>query len=262
MNTNGGARSKHWWAEIAKTVNYVIFSIDGLKDTNHIYRQNVNWDILMDSVVSFISNGGIAIWDFIVFKHNQHQIEEAKKLSEKLGFKKFVIKKTGRFFSNVKQMGKDEHLSYNRKEKKEILIEKPDDIWVNDSLKREEEIKKIYGSLKEYYNKTPIFCKVKREKNIFITAEGYVLPCCWTAGRMYKWYHRDYKKEQIWKFIDEVGADNINCKNKRLQDIINFSGIFKNIENSWSKETIESGKLEVCAQKCGTLFDQFSSQYK
>ncbi|MCS7316864.1 MAG: radical SAM protein [Candidatus Dojkabacteria bacterium] len=261
MNTNGGARSKEWWAEIAKTLDYVIFSIDGLEDTNHIYRQNVNWNILMESVNSFIKNGGNAVWDFIVFKHNEHQIEKARELAQKLGFKKFVIKKTGRFFSNVRNQGKDEHDMFYRKEKKVIKIEKPSDIWVNDALKKEKFIIEKFGSLKNYYNLTEIDCKVKKEKNIFITAEGYVLPCCWTAGRMYKWYHKDYRKEQIWRFIDAIGKERINAKIYSLKEILDNTDFFENIEKSWSKSSIENGKLEVCAQKCGILFDQFSSQY-
>ena len=43
----------------------------------------------MENVDAFIGNGGSAFWEYLVFKHNQHQIEEARLLSKKLGFKKF-----------------------------------------------------------------------------------------------------------------------------------------------------------------------------
>jgi len=39
----------------------VIFSIDGFADTNSIYRQNTNWDRIMQSVNSFIQAGGKAV---------------------------------------------------------------------------------------------------------------------------------------------------------------------------------------------------------
>jgi MoaA/NifB/PqqE/SkfB family radical SAM enzyme len=46
MNTNGGLQNTHWWNDLADILNqpqdYVVFSIDGLEDTNHIYRRNVN----------------------------------------------------------------------------------------------------------------------------------------------------------------------------------------------------------------------------
>ena len=39
MNTNAGAKDENWWAELAKVfgrMGTVIFSVDGLSDTNHI----------------------------------------------------------------------------------------------------------------------------------------------------------------------------------------------------------------------------------
>ena len=36
----------------------------------------------MENVNAFISAGGTAYWKFLIFKHNEHQVEEAKKLSE------------------------------------------------------------------------------------------------------------------------------------------------------------------------------------
>ena len=96
MNTNAGARPAKWWVELAKTIGKrgrVVFSVDGLKDTNHLYRQHVKWNIVERSMKAYIGAGGIARWDYLVFKHNEHQVEEAKKLSQKLGFAGFQAKK-------------------------------------------------------------------------------------------------------------------------------------------------------------------------
>ena len=44
MNTNAGAREETWWAELARVFGRkgaVIFSVDGLEDTNRLYRQGV-----------------------------------------------------------------------------------------------------------------------------------------------------------------------------------------------------------------------------
>ena len=38
-------------------------------------------------------------------------------------------------------------------------------------------------------------------------AEGLALLCCWTAGRMYKWWHKDPKIEQIWDHPDKKLLD-------------------------------------------------------
>ena len=99
MNTNGGARDVGWWKELAKVLKKpaaVIFSVDGLADTNHLYRQGVVWDHVEQNMRAFIEAGGRARWDFIVFDHNQHQVDEARLLSERWGVERFVVKKTGR----------------------------------------------------------------------------------------------------------------------------------------------------------------------
>ena len=93
MNTNGGARPDYFWEDLADCGVVVTFSIDGLEDTNHLYRQHVKWERVMENASAFINRGGCASWDYIVFKHNEHQVEEAKALSERMGFEKFMSKK-------------------------------------------------------------------------------------------------------------------------------------------------------------------------
>ena len=83
MNTNAGAREEEWWKSLAETIGRngnVIFSVDGLEDTNHLYRQNVQWSKVRRAMKSFIEAGGRARWDFLVFDFNEHQVDEARKL--------------------------------------------------------------------------------------------------------------------------------------------------------------------------------------
>ena len=267
MNTNAGAKTTDWWKDLADVfgrVGTVVFSVDGLKDTNHLYRQNVQWEIVEQNMRSFIEAGGRARWDFIIFEHNEHQIDEAKKLSEKWGCEKFITKKTGRFFSSASNKGKEKHQAQNRKGKETTLLSKPkEEKNINLSLKKEKQLIKEYGSMMDYYDSCKINCKVLNSKEIFITAEGLMLPCCWTAGRMYKWWHQDPKVEQIWDFIDNVGGKEfINAKIHGLQQVIDNSNILENIKNSWNITGIQKGKLGVCAQKCGDKFDPFGDQFR
>lgn len=264
MNTNAGARGAEWWEKIANIFGRngaVIFSIDGLRDTNHIYRQGVNWDIVERNASAFINAGGRARWDFLVFDHNQHQVEEAEQLSKTMGFEKFVAKKTGRFITTTSQP-KELHTAVNRKGIETAKLKKPEEKYVNAALKKQDIIIKKYGSMDLYYDAAPIQCKVKDDGNMYVTAEGIVLPCCWTAGRMYKWWHRDPHVEQIWEFINSAGGkDAINAKMHGLEEVFN-TGIFDSIEQSWAKDSCASGKLKVCAMKCGAEFDPFSEQFK
>ena len=118
MNTNAGAKKPDWWRELANSLgknHYVKFSFDGLGDTNHMYRQGVNWDIAWENAMAFIEAGGRAHWDYLIFAHNEHQVEEAEALSKEMGFEKFIAKKTGRFFSTMKQQTKEEHQAFDHK---------------------------------------------------------------------------------------------------------------------------------------------------
>ena len=44
LTTNGSIGSQQSWEDLAKNNVEVRFSIDGLEDTNHIYRQDVQWN--------------------------------------------------------------------------------------------------------------------------------------------------------------------------------------------------------------------------
>ena len=265
MNTNAGGRNKEWWTELAKVFDRkgaVIFSLDGLEDTNHLYRQNVDWNKCMQSADAFIGAGGRARWDYLIFQHNEHQVEEAEQLANKMGFEKFIKKKTGRFFSTASNKGKDEHQSFNRKGNKTTILKKPEDIkHLNKAITKEGKLIEKYGSIDNYYDAAPIKCKVQEEKSIYISAQGILMPCCWTAGRMYKWWMKP-KQDQIWDFIENVGGlDSLNTKKNSIEQIMN-SGFLQDIENSWNKPSCASGKLKVCSMKCGVEFDPFGEQFK
>ena len=266
MNTNAGARDAEWWTELAKIYDNkgaVIFSVDGLADTNHLYRQNVKWSIVENSMRSFINAGGKARWDYIIFEHNQHQVEQAEQLANHWGCEKFIKKKTARFFSTARNTGKEEHQAQNRKGAETILLRKPKEEFQNRILSKEQELINLHGSMTKYYDTCSIECKVASEGNIFITAEGLLMPCCWTAGRMYKWWHEDYRTEQIWDFIDNAGGkESIDVINNDLIDVLDNNRLFLDIESSWNLSSLAGGKLQVCSQKCGTEFDVFAEQFK
>jgi len=260
MNTNGGAKNEAWWRELAQVfdrMGAVIFSVDGLRDTNHIYRQGVVWDNVERNMRAFIDAGGRARWDFLIFEHNQHQVEQAEALANEWGCEKFMKKKTGRFV-DAKTNKKEKHQAKDRKGKDSAELKKPDTKYQNKALTKQETIIKKYGSMDAYFDAAPIVCKVKKEGSLFITAEGLAMPCCWTAGRMYKWWHKDPKVEQIWDFIPDKSA--LDARNGL--DKVFATGIFEDIQNSWNKSSCSEGKLKVCATKCGAEFDPFTEQFK
>lgn len=144
MNTNGGLQGRYWWADLAnilyKPRDYVVFSIDGLEDTNHIYRRNVSWDRVIHNAETFIAAGGNAHWDMLVFKHNEHQVDACEQLARDIGFKWFRAKVSKREF-----LGGTEH-PVN---------------WMRPVAQ---------GAIR---------CQALANKGLFLDAKGRVSPCCW-----------------------------------------------------------------------------------
>jgi MoaA/NifB/PqqE/SkfB family radical SAM enzyme len=293
LHTNGSAKTTEWWTELAHTLGrkgYVVFSVDGLADTNHLYRQNTNFDKIMQNAQAFIDAGGRARWDYIVFAHNEHQVEEAEKLSVKMGFEKFQIKKSARFFSQASGVTKEMHQASNRKGLTTLLQAPTNQKYRNAAL---QELSKIASTTQEikflpskvsdldgmlgaqtfhaddakktpmerYWDKSEIRCKVAEEKSVYVSAEGIVQPCCWTANQMYVWYWKP-KSSQVWSLIDQVGKDSLNAKLTSLESIVNGLYFQDLVPNSWNKSSCASGKLAVCAKTCGGKYDAFAEQFK
>jgi MoaA/NifB/PqqE/SkfB family radical SAM enzyme len=151
MNTNGGLRDVNWWTQLAgllnQTKDYVVFSIDGLSDTNHIYRANVNWNKVIENAKAFIDAGGSAHWDMLVFDHNNHQVDQAESLAKKMGFKWFRAKVSKRFNSHP------------------VDFLNPPKGW-RDPIVTEGKIS----------------CQALIESSVYISAKGVIHPCCWVGS--------------------------------------------------------------------------------
>ena len=208
---------------------------------------------------SFINAGGRARWDFLVFEHNQHQVEQAEAFANELGFERFIAKKTDRFVT-AKKDKKEEHQAKSKKGETAKILKKPSEKYQNKIINKQDALLDKYGSMQNYYDVVPIKCKVKEEGSLFITAEGLALPCCWTATRMYKWYHKDPTVEPIWRYIENIGGkQNLNAK--QGLDKVFATGIFDNIQSGWSLPSCKEGKLSVCSEKCGIEFDPYKAQW-
>jgi sulfatase maturation enzyme AslB (radical SAM superfamily) len=96
MNTNGALQNTTWWQDLGRLFqqreDYVVFSIDGLEDTNHLYRRGVNWNKLMANAEAYISTGARAHWDMLVYKHNEHQVRACETMARQMGFSWFRVK--------------------------------------------------------------------------------------------------------------------------------------------------------------------------
>lgn len=169
ITTNGSLRSPDWWRELAARSHLtVVFSIDGLEDTNAIYRINSDWRRIMDNARSFIAAGGDARWKFIVFAHNQHQIDQARSLSQDMGFREFTTQHTNRSWWQGQ--------SWQVKVKGQYLY----DIQPSSQIDQINPVshKVALHKIKNIQHRDPTpNCWLTRG-DIYVNFQGYVLPCC------------------------------------------------------------------------------------
>lgn len=255
LNTNGSARKPEWWRNLARITNpgYVHFGIDGIDQKTHSkYRRGTDFDTIIENARAFIGSGGKAIWDFIVFKHNEHQIDEARKAANGLGFSDFQVKKSSRSQGDSVPVHNESGEVVDT-----IYFTKKSDL-INQSILNLPKIKKQWGSIENYLKTCQIECKAKQSNEIYVSAEGLVFPCCWTAGRLYAWYDEP-GQNQMKEFIDKWGGPNtFNAKKCSIQSIVESDAWQKGYPESWQQE----GRLSVCANKCGTDLKPFDDQFK
>jgi len=85
INTNGGVNRKKLFNEIIEKYlkTRIVFSIDGIdNEINSMYRYGVDTELAMSNMLNFAKKTrGRTHWDYIIFKHNIHQLEDAIKIS-------------------------------------------------------------------------------------------------------------------------------------------------------------------------------------
>ena len=225
--TNGSARNSDWWIKLGeqlKNCGEIIFSIDGLEDTNHIYRKYSSWPIIMNSVKSFINAGGKAIWEMLAFKHNEHQIKDAKQLSIDLGFSTFRIKKANRFGT--------------RGYENDIVFPPKQDLFKHNAIiARDQNIDKI--GLDSFIKNQKISCQYKTRQWIYIDFNGTVLPCCW--------FGTDWWNGKLAQF--KIYDNELNIKHNKLLNILKNPFYKFKLEDSWKNDN----KSWTCSIQCGNF---------
>jgi MoaA/NifB/PqqE/SkfB family radical SAM enzyme len=274
FHTNGGVHNTEYWAEIAKIMNgygQIDFGIDGLEDTLHLYRRNVKYQKVIKNAQAFINAGGRAQWNFIVFRHNEHQVNVVKKLGMDLGFFNVLIRKTGRFLNHqtVEEMSA-------WPVRNEYVLEPPSlPEYRNQSMLFLPDLKKQYNNIQEYFDTTEIKCDALIGPKVAINAEGIVLPCNFFNHNLYdqRFYELDVLpgsnelstvdgKNQVREFLESFGLNELSIKYHSLETIFN-NPMWSNLISSWNK-TLKNGRLFECAMTCGSkltkVWDQGGSK--
>jgi sulfatase maturation enzyme AslB (radical SAM superfamily) len=238
VSTNGGARDRQFWIQLAQTPATVLFCIDGLEDTHHLYRQNTVWATVIRNTQIFIAAGGRAVWKMIRFDHNQHQIDQCRQLSQALGFADFELIDDGRNTAPVfDRNGQLTHVlgKYTGPQEFKMLFHKK----TTDTVLLEDIATDRIPS-------KSMACQTQILKSIYIAATGDVSPCCFTGFYPKTYGHGQYHEAANAQLVPLMAKN--NALEHSLQECVEW---FKMVENSWKFETYQQGRLVICDDNCG-----------
>jgi sulfatase maturation enzyme AslB (radical SAM superfamily) len=218
--------------------SHVKFSIDGLQASHEAFRRGTQWSAVIKNAESFIKAGGHAVWKMIEFDHNKSEIAEVRALSEKMGFKKFELRKNN-FPGLDGPIAKDVNL-------KEIPSEvqgAPISIQALENW-NEAQIASVKFST--------ISCRSLDRKNIYLDAHGKVWPCCWVGGLPYRPEHslRQWMESKV---LSRYEKDFNSLHTQSLDKILNHSWLGTDLPSSWNNSGEKSGNpmISTCAKTCG-----------
>lgn len=236
ISTNGSARNKVFWTKLAQLNAQVIFCLDGLEDTHHLYRQDTNWKKIIKNAQTFISAGGRATWKMIQFDHNNHQLADCRALSIKLGFKEFLIVNDGRDTGPV--FDRKGNLSHTLGKPKETNFKVLFKSATTDEILLEDIVSTIPAKT--------ISCQVKKQKSLYVSSLGDIYPCCYLGFQPKTYGTGMYHQAANAQFKDLIQKN--NAIEYSLAQCITW---FNKVEESWSKPSFETGRLIICDTVCG-----------
>lgn len=165
ISTNGFTQSNEWWYCLGKAVRrlnvHMCFCLDGLTDETNKYRGS-SVEKVRVHMINYLRGVGCknTEWKITAFEHNQHDIEEIRKITKEHGMK-----------LNVK------YSWYYDDEYKKPTVMIP-------------EAETIYNNR----------CTFLQDGNFFVTSLGEVLPCCHKIPDFFKYPHlllEDHRIDEI-----------------------------------------------------------------
>lgn len=228
IHTNGSLKNQNTYIELAKILDRrdtVQFNIDGLEDTNHIYRRKTNYQRIMQNAQALIDNNANRIkvdWAYIVFPWNNHQIDLATELSKSMGFNKI-------FFRKSRQPVEDDM----------------DMIAIADrglkNGKYEDNV--VYSDQMEIPNYDSIEDECFSRNLLFLNETGKVYPCCnWSSVLNYE---EGYHKQELESYLSQFPENDLN-KNSMYEILQNplWDSLKKRIDS-------QNDALVSCVKQCG-----------
>ena len=257
ISTNGGYQNSMWWEKLGKlsyeTGNVEVhFCVDGHKETNHIYRVNTVFDVIDRNMKAYSTGGNgnaIATWIFIVFDHNEYELEAAKTHALRLGFK-FAVRTGMRnsYESWVSKVKKKDSVT-NKVETQQHIItttgskehsKKNEVDMLNNFIETYKKEKISNEKIEKVTNS--IVCKFLHEGEIFISSNLKLWPCCFLWDSYFK------NSESISEKLKEYGHEWNNLKIQSIDEVLDHPWYEEVLELSWNP--YHDKHLSRCIRTC------------
>ena len=239
FHTNGSGKSEAWWTKVFKLCEGEerwswTFALDGLPEDSHKYRIKQNGVQVWEMMKLGKSLGANIGWQYIVFKYNQNDIQEAHVLAAQYDIKFMEMHSTRWKDDSTTEFGgtgtgvdmsvykpEEKHRTLPRNELNNI-DRKPNNIIVKDN---------ITPRVKRKIEIDPDCLSTKLRKPIMFNSMGYFIPCC----------EKDQWVEALTKrgfYQDRFHIDNLktpeDIKNVFLSDVWQnfYMGLINDPENA------------------------------
>lgn len=256
ISTNGGFFNEEFWTNLAGIFKQfhpdsaIEFGIDGIDAETHArYRVNTDLNKVLKNAQAFINAGGRAEWKWIGFEWNDHQLEDAKKLAEQMGFDSFRFKNTRVRQTVIRQLLDKDFQAPQHKS----------NIASNISKTIAEDAAKEVSAVKDFANECVIKCKFrgadKKKYGFQVEHNGRVWQCCHLSG-VYNYQTpggKTYKEYEYYINKYKEGWNDLNIHS--IQEVLTHRYFSHDLEESWSNRTdsVENPRINRCIAKCGSI---------
>ena len=254
--TNGGLRSISTWKKLLDILtedDSITFGIDGI-ETNHLYRQHTNINVILKRITLSANAKVQTCWDFLAFKHNEHEIETCSALAKQIGCTRFRIRRTPRFdkFDPFPVFNNDGEITHYLEPPINDKYKHPSMLTMKDMVTRSKysvkEIIEYYTQLTEFElidttttNLKNINCIYKNANKMYVNSRLEVFPCCYISDT-----YETYK--QLTTTELKYPTNTLTLQNKTWNEILSNT-FFAELIQSWTSENI----MPRCSKTCGTV---------
>ena len=252
MFTNGSLKTVDWWNRLVSILDKndrITFGVDGI-ETNHLYRQNTNIDRILERMQICCDTEVKVRWDFLVFKHNEHEMEVCKQKAQKMGVSHFRFRRTARFdvFDPWPVLDKDLNITH--------YLEPPvSEEWRHPSTAKMKDIMSNLTQIGERdidmtgfkYTEKPlpenwkINCLYQESKKIYVNNRLEVFPCCYLSDEFETW--KTLVKGQLSYPFGEL-----TLRDKTWKQVLDHKYFAEDLVKSWQQQNVHPRCIRTCGK--------------